>query len=119
MSRRRSKPRSARPLESPAACRFPRKRSKPTEGAARPCGRAPFPMAWAYLAHKQAPTLRNRALQLLARRDHSRLELKRRLTPHVEAGDDVEVLLDDLTARGWLSEARLAEATARTKARRF
>jgi regulatory protein len=76
-------------------------------------------MAWAFLMSKQAPTLRTRALQLLARREHSRLELRRRLMAHVEAGDEVDVLLDDLAARGWLSEARLAESTARTKSRRF
>jgi regulatory protein len=76
-------------------------------------------MAWAFLMSKQAPTLRTRALQYLARREHSRMELRRRLLAHAEPGDDVDVLLDDLVARGWLSEARLAECTARAKARRF
>lgn len=65
------------------------------------------------------PSLRARALRLLARREHSREELRRKLVPHVVEGDDVESLLDDLTQRGWLSDARFAEQSIRAKARRF
>lgn len=76
-------------------------------------------MAWAILVARPEPSLRARALRLLARREHSREELRRKLAVHVEEGDDVTVLLDDLAARGWLSDARFAELTARAKARRF
>jgi regulatory protein len=76
-------------------------------------------MAWAILVARPEPSLRARALRLLARREHSREELRRKLAPHVEEGDDVSILLDDLAARGWLSDARFAELTARAKARRF
>jgi regulatory protein len=64
-------------------------------------------------------TLRNRALGLLARREHSRAELKRKLSPKVEEGDDLESLLDDLEQRGWLSDARFVEQSVRAKSRRM
>ena len=65
------------------------------------------------------PSLRSRALRYLARREHSRDELRRKLTAHASDGYNVEALLDDLTQRGWLSDARYAEQTIRAKARRF
>jgi len=63
--------------------------------------------------------LRARALRLLARREHSRAELRRKLAAHVEEGVDLDALLDDFTRRGWLSEARYIEQTVRAKSRRF
>jgi regulatory protein len=64
-------------------------------------------------------TLRNRALGLLARREHSRVELRRKLAPKVGEGDDLESLLDDLVQRGWLSDQRFVEQAVRAKARRM
>jgi regulatory protein len=63
--------------------------------------------------------LRARALRLLARREHSRAELRRKLAPHAEEGVDLEALLDDFTRRGWLSEERFVEQAVRAKARKF
>lgn len=63
--------------------------------------------------------LRARALRLLARREHSRAELRRKLSPHVEGGTDLEALLDDFTKRGWLSEERFVEQTVRAKGRKY
>jgi regulatory protein len=71
------------------------------------------------VAARPAPSLKARALRLLARREHSREELKRKLSAHAGEGDDVESLLDDLVKRGWLSDARFAEQSIRAKARRF
>jgi regulatory protein len=68
---------------------------------------------------RNEPSLRARALRLLARREHSREELRRKLCAHAQEGEDVTMVLDDLAARGWLSDARFAEQTARAKARRF
>lgn len=68
---------------------------------------------------KKEPTLRERALGMLARREHSRAELARKLAPHAESAEEVEALLDALAARGWLSEARFAEARANVLARKF
>jgi regulatory protein len=68
---------------------------------------------------RHQPSLGSRALSILARREHSRVELARKLAPHASEGDDVEALLDALVTKGWLSEARYAEQVIRTKARRF
>ncbi|MCX7893428.1 MAG: recombination regulator RecX [Burkholderiales bacterium] len=65
------------------------------------------------------PTLRSRALAHLARREHTRAELARRLAPFAESAAEVEVLLDELAARKLLSDARYAEARVATLARKF
>ena len=56
---------------------------------------------------------------MLSRREHTRAEMKRKLSPHAESPEQVEQLLDALTARGWLSEARFAESRANTLVRKF
>jgi regulatory protein len=71
------------------------------------------------MARERARSLRSRAFSFLAQREHSRVELGRKLAVHVQEGDDVETLLDELAANGWLSDARYAEQTIRSKARRF
>ena len=68
---------------------------------------------------KAEPSLRARALRLLARREHSRAELARRIEPLAGDGENVAAVLDELTRRGWLSDARFAEQTIRAKSRRF
>jgi regulatory protein len=79
--------------------------------------------------HKAQRSLKSRALQLLAQRDQSRLELRRKLLRHVRsagesaadaAADDVDAgalaaaeidpLLDWLEANGFLSDERFAES---------
>ena len=62
------------------------------------------------------PSLKARALRFLARREHSRLELARKLTRIAEEGDDIEVVLEELAQKGWLSDARYAEQSVRAKA---
>ena len=68
---------------------------------------------------KREIPLRERALAMLARREHTRAEMTRKLSPHSESPEQVEQLLDALVARGWLSEARFAESRANTLARKF
>jgi regulatory protein len=75
-------------------------------------------MAWAFVA-KTEPSLRARAMRFLARREHSRAELQRKLASFAEEGEDIEALLDELANKGWLSDARFAELAVRSKARRF
>ena len=58
-------------------------------------------------------------MRFLARREHSRLELRRKLVAIAQEGDDVEAVLDELAAKGWLSDERFAEQSIRAKARRF
>ena len=65
------------------------------------------------------PTLRERALRLLARREHSRAELGRKLAAHLAPGDDLESLLEDLLRRKLLSDERYAESRVHSLSRKF
>ncbi len=58
-------------------------------------------------------------MRFLARREHSRAELQRKLAPIAAEGEEVEALLDELSTKGWLSDARYAELAVRCRARRF
>jgi regulatory protein len=60
-----------------------------------------------------------RALSYLARREHSRAELRRKLAPHAESPEQVDRLLDDLEAKKLLSEARFVEVLKRSRGERF
>jgi len=64
-------------------------------------------------------SLRERALGFLARREHTRAELRRKLAPHAESPGQLDALLDDLIQRKLLSEERFAEARAHVLARKF
>ena len=64
-------------------------------------------------------SLRNRALGLLARREHSRAELLHKLAPHTEDAAEITALLDDFEQQGFLSDARFAAEFVRAKSRRF
>jgi regulatory protein len=57
---------------------------------------------------KATPSLRERALGHLTRREYSRAELYRKLQPH--AGDeDLDALLDEFKQRDWLSDERYTD----------
>ena len=64
-------------------------------------------------------SLRERGLGFLARREHSRAELRRKLAPHAESPEELDALLADLIQRRLLSESRFAEARAHVLARKF
>ena len=68
---------------------------------------------------RREPSLRERALRLLARREHSRAELAKKLQVHSRPGDDLEALLDDLSRRKLLSDERYAESRAHALSRKF
>ena len=63
--------------------------------------------------------LKARALRLLARREHSRAELARKLAPRAESSGALERLLDELAQKKQLSDERYAEARARQLARKY
>jgi regulatory protein len=79
------------------------------------------------LRKKPELSLRARALQYLARREYCRAELRGKLLPYVQTDEDCEsvqpaaldALLDDLTARGWLSDERAATQLVHAKRSRF
>lgn len=64
-------------------------------------------------------SLKARALRYLSAREHSRLELGRKLARYVQEGDDVEALLDALEAAKLLSQERFSESLVRRRATRF
>ena len=64
-------------------------------------------------------SLKGRALRYLSAREHSRGELGRKLARHSEDADEIERVLDELTARGWLSAERFVESVVHRRAERF
>jgi len=60
-------------------------------------------------------TLRLRALNILARREHSRAELARKLAPYAET-EAVEALIDQLEQEQLLSNTRYVEMLAHARA---
>ena len=66
-----------------------------------------------------AESLRGRALKLLARREHSRAELTRKLSIHAKDPGEVERVLDDCERRGWLSERRVVEQLVHARRSRY
>lgn len=64
-------------------------------------------------------SLKGRALRYLSAREHSRAELRRKLAPHEEEPGAIERVLDELTAKGFLSEARLVESVVHRRAQRL
>lgn len=68
---------------------------------------------------KRQPTLRERALKLLAGREHSRLELYRKLSRHAESAEQLESLLDELTSKQQQSDERFAELRSRVLSRKY
>lgn len=64
-------------------------------------------------------TLRQRALAALARREHSRAELGRKLAPHAADRDELEALLDALERERLLSDARFAESLTHRRMERY
>ena len=97
---------------------------------------------------KQSPSLKARALRLLSQREHSRTELEKKLSDYLrlqakadrarnaqdQAQDQAQsqadapalspeiqiaAVLDDFEKRGWLSDARFAEALVRRRSERY
>jgi regulatory protein len=57
---------------------------------------------------KATPSLRERALGYLTRREYSRQELHRKLLPYA-GEEDLDGLLDEFSKRGWISDARYVD----------
>ena len=65
------------------------------------------------------PNLRGRALGYLARREHSRLELEKKLTPYAPTVEELSSMLDSLERCGFLSEERMVEQVVHIRRNRF
>ena len=64
-------------------------------------------------------SLKARALRYLSMREHSRLELARKLSRYAEEGDDIEAVLDFLEAAKFLSQSRFSESLVHRRSARF
>ena len=65
------------------------------------------------------PSLKGRALRCLSAREYSRAELTRKLAPHAESPEQLEQTLDELQAKGFISEARVAESVLNRRSTRL
>ena len=64
-------------------------------------------------------SLKGRALRLLSQREHSRAELVTKLARHVQEGDDLAAVLDDLEAKDFINETRVVESVVHRRASRL
>ena len=62
------------------------------------------------------PSLKGRALRLLSQREHSRAELERKLASFEEAPGALAQALDELQAKGFISEVRVLESVLHRRA---
>ena len=56
------------------------------------------------------PSLKGRALRLLSQREHSRVELERKLAAHEEVPGELAKALDELQARDFINDGRAIES---------
>lgn len=64
-------------------------------------------------------SLKGRALRLLASREHSRSELEKKLAAHEAEPGELQRALDELQARGFISEQRVVESLLHRRAARL
>lgn len=67
---------------------------------------------------RPGPSLKARAVGMLSRREHSRVELARKLAPHVDPDQpaQLEQMLDELERENWLSNERFAQSLVHRRA---
>lgn len=65
------------------------------------------------------PSLKGRALRLLAGREHSRAELERKLAAHEEEPGTLQRALDELQAKGFIDEQRVVDSLLHRRAARL
>jgi regulatory protein len=68
---------------------------------------------------RELPSLKSVAIRLLARREHSREELRGKLQRHATEGEDIEAVLDRMVETGLQSDQRFAESYLRSKGPRL
>lgn len=64
-------------------------------------------------------SLRQRALEYLAKREYSYAELGQKLKAYAEETDDISALLDEFKQRGWVSDARFTEQIVHARKAKF
>ena len=64
-------------------------------------------------------SIKGRALRYLSQREHSRVELQRKLAPHEETPGEIDAALDELAEKGFLSDARYVDSVLHRRAGRL
>ncbi|MDK4684528.1 recombination regulator RecX [Kingella negevensis] len=64
---------------------------------------------------REPKSLRARAMDILSRREVSRLELQRKLAPYAEDEDELNQVLAEFAERNWQSDERFTEAFVNSK----
>ncbi len=65
------------------------------------------------------PSLKARALRLLAGREHSRAELERKLAAHEQAPGQLASALDELQAKGFINPQRVLDSVVHRRSARY
>jgi len=65
------------------------------------------------------PSLKGRALRLLSQREHSRLELERKLKSFEETPGELAEALDFLQAKDFINELRVVESVVNNRSRKL
>jgi regulatory protein len=65
------------------------------------------------------PSLKGRALKLLAMREHSRKELERKLAQHETEPGQLQAALDELQAKGFIDEQRVVDSLVHRRSPRL
>lgn len=68
---------------------------------------------------RKEKSLLARALGYLARREHSRAQLSRKLSPYAETAEQLQRLLDELESKKLLSDRRFTDVLACSRGERF
>lgn len=68
---------------------------------------------------RKSPSLKARALRFLALREHSIKELRKKLSPYLEEGDNLDELIAWLIDQGFLSETRFVESFVKTRQSKY
>jgi regulatory protein len=68
---------------------------------------------------REGPSVKARALRLLALREHTRTELEQKLARHDPDPEELRLALDDLESKGFISEARVVDSVLHTRAARW
>ncbi len=71
------------------------------------------------LPQRSGPSIKGRALRLLAMREHTRTELEQKLARHDPDPQELSQALDELQAKGFISEARVVESVLHSRGRRL
>ena len=64
---------------------------------------------------RNGPSLKARAIAYLSRREHSRLELRRKLSAYSDDPAEIDAVLDTLQREHWQSDTRYAQAYVHRK----